>query len=246
MATNMQYPVNWITIPTGYSSKHKGLDLGWYSALHHHQPILSVYSGEVIYVKYQNTGGNVVHIRHKINSEYYVSEYGHLQNVIVKVGQKVSRNQQIAKMGATGKVFGEHLHFGLCKGEKITYTKNDNWVNPLDYLEVYSYQKVGKDAQKDYGNKIKYHKEVVATGVYQTLYNMNIRTGPNGAKVKVKNCTEAMKKALTSTKPNDNAVIKKGTNFTAIDIVDRNGVWAKNYSGYICIKDNKKIYCKKI
>ena len=55
-----------------------------------------------------------------------------------------------------------------------------------------------------------------------------------------------MKKALTSTKPNDNAVIKKGTNFTAIDIVDRNGIWAKNYSGYICIKDNKKIYCKKI
>ena len=34
------------------------------------------------------------------------------------------------------------------------------------------------------------------TGIYKTLYNMNIRKTPNGAIVKVKDCTSAMKKVL--------------------------------------------------
>lgn len=83
-------------------------------------------------------------------------------------------------------------------------------------------------------------------GIYKTLYNMNIRKIPNGAIVKVKDCTSAMKKVLTSKNPNDNAVIKKGTSFTALDIVEKNGTWAKNYSGYICIKSGSKTYCKKV
>ena len=244
----MQYPINFISIPQGFSKNHKGIDFGWFSLLHHNQPILCVCDGEVIYFKKQKTGGNVIHIRHKINGEYYVSEYGHLKDnsITVKVGQKVSRNYQIARMGATGEVTAEHLHFGLCKGKEITYTSADEWVNPLDHLEVYSYQKVCGKALKEYGNKIKYHKEIDTKGIYCTLYNMNIRTAPNGSKVKVKNCTEAMKKVLTSKKPNDYAVIKKGINFTALDIVERSGVWAKNYSGYICIRDNKREYCKKV
>lgn len=81
-------------------------------------------------------------------------------------------------------------------------------------------------------------------GVYKCLYDMNIRKSPNGAKVKVKDCTSAMKKVLTSKNQNDNAVIKKGTNITALSIEENNGYWLKNYSGYVCIeKDNTK-YCQ--
>lgn len=84
-------------------------------------------------------------------------------------------------------------------------------------------------------------------GVYKCLFDMNLRKSPAGTKVKVKDCTDAMKDALTSKKPNDNAVIKKGTNFTALDVVKSgSSYWAKNYSGYICIKDSKNEYCTKV
>jgi len=159
----MRYPVDYISIPQGYGNGHKGIDFGWYSVIHHHQPIYSVDDGYVIYAKYQTTGGNVVHIKH---DNGFVSEYGHLQDVCVKVGQKVTMGQQIARMGATGKVTGEHLHFGLCKGSKITYTSADQWVNPFDYLEVYKGQVVNDKAKKQYGNQIKYHADEVIRYVY--------------------------------------------------------------------------------
>ena len=93
----------------------------------------------------------------------------------------------------------------------------------------------------------KWHEDKITKGTYKTKYDMNIRKSPNGPIVKVKDCTSAMKKALTSTNPNDNAVIKKGTNFTALGIEKSgNSYWAKNYSGYICIKDNSNTYCVKV
>lgn len=93
----------------------------------------------------------------------------------------------------------------------------------------------------------KWHEDKITKGTYKTKYDMNIRKSPNGPIVKVKDCTSAMKKALVSQKANDNAVIKKGTNFTALDIVKSgSSYWAKNYSGYICIKDNSKTYCTKV
>lgn len=86
-------------------------------------------------------------------------------------------------------------------------------------------------------------------GIYKTNYNMNIRKKPTTKSevVKVKNCTAAMKKALTSKSSNANAVVKKGINFTALEIIkDGNYTWAKNYSGYICISDGKTKYCTKV
>ena len=93
----------------------------------------------------------------------------------------------------------------------------------------------------------KWHEDKIIKGTYKTKYDMNIRKSPNGPIVKVKDCTSAMKKALVSQKANDNAVIKKGTNFTALDVVKSgSSYWAKNYSGYICIKDSKNEYCTKV
>ena len=91
-------------------------------------------------------------------------------------------------------------------------------------------------------------KEPIYTkGIYKCNYDMNIRVKPYGTIKKVKDCTVEMQKALVSKKPNDNAVVKKGTNFTALDIVkDGNSYWAINYSGYICIDDGSTKYCTKI
>jgi hypothetical protein len=56
-----------------------------------------------------------------------------------------------------------------------------------------------------------------------------------------------MKKALTSKNPKADAIIKKGTIFTALAIVQKgNSYWAKNYSGYIAIDDGTNKYCKKV
>ena len=48
-----------------------------------------------------------------------------------------------------------------------------------------------------------------------------------------------MRSALTSTNENAKAKVKQGTNFTALSIVrdNANRIYAKNYSGYICICD---------
>ena len=253
----MQYPLVYNGIKQGFKKtgkdKHLGIDEGWnllYGGTT--AKIYSVEKGKVHSIQHQHTGGNVIIIKH--NNGFF-SEYGHLSKIVVREGESVDRNQYIGNMGHTGyyqdedgnwKQVPPHLHFGLYKGDTFSYGVN-NWVNPIDYLELYPYQKFSANTIKTYGSKLKYYKEAPEKGVYKTKYNMNIRKSPNGAIVKVKDCTSAMKKVLVSQKANDNAVIKKGTNFTALDVVKSgNSYWAKNYSGYICIKDNKNEYCTKV
>ncbi len=153
------FPVNYIAIVRGKTWSHKGLDFGWYSILHKYQPIYAIADGVVIYKKTQTSGGKVIHIKH----EGYVSEYGHLDSWNVNVGDKIKRGQKIGKMGATGKVSAMHLHFGLCKGEKITYTSKDKWVNPLQYICVFKKQKVKNKKSKD---MIKYYSKTSTTDLW--------------------------------------------------------------------------------
>ena len=85
-------------------------------------------------------------------------------------------------------------------------------------------------------------------GTYITLENMKVRTGAgtNHKQKKVKELTADGKKNATSQSLNAYAVYKKGTVFTALEIINENGVWAKSPSGYICIKGaSGKVYCKK-
>ena len=86
-------------------------------------------------------------------------------------------------------------------------------------------------------------------GNYRTLYNMNVRRGASiNTKIKkVSELTEDGKRNATSNNPNDNAVYKKGTIFTAKEIIENNNsIWAKSPSGYICLKDSNQVYCEKV
>lgn len=91
--------------------------------------------------------------------------------------------------------------------------------------------------------------EEYTKGNYITLDEMNIRTGAgaNFAIKKVSEMSENGRKHATSTNLNSNAEYKKGTEFTAQEIIkNENEYWAKSPSGYICIKGaSGKIYCKK-
>jgi len=54
------------------------------------------------------------------------TQYGHLSNIVVEVGQKVKRGDIIAKLGTTGRTTGPHLHYQVwVKGTP---------VNPMEYI----------------------------------------------------------------------------------------------------------------
>ena len=125
----MKCPVDYMAITQKFSKKHNGLDLGWYNI--HNRAILSCDDGVVIYNRYQTTGGYVIKIKH---DNGFTSIYGHLLKDSQRVheGDKVKKGQQIANMGASGKVSGEHLHFSLLYKEA--------YVDPCKYINLYDNQ----------------------------------------------------------------------------------------------------------
>lgn len=138
------YPVNIINIRQEKTSSHHGIDLGFDRRLDdksYNQDIINPFKGEVIYIKYQTSGGYVVQIYSKeLNM---TSEFGHLKkgSIIVKLHQIVGSGEVIAKMGNTGKANGYHLHYGLYKG-KLDYSKKKNFLDPMKYLVRYPTQTI--------------------------------------------------------------------------------------------------------
>ena len=52
--------------------------------------------------------GNLVEIDH---GNGFKTRYGHLQKVLVNVGDVVDRGQNVGKMGCTGRCTGTHVHY---------------------------------------------------------------------------------------------------------------------------------------
>ena len=88
------------------SAVHKGLDLASFK----HAKIYSSNKGKVIYSGFNGIYGNTLAIYHILG---LVSTYSHCSSFNVSNGNFVSKGQLIARTGATGAVFGDHLHFGV-------------------------------------------------------------------------------------------------------------------------------------
>ncbi|MBU1002845.1 MAG: M23 family metallopeptidase [Proteobacteria bacterium] len=73
-------------------------------------PVKAVAPGEVRLTGDHYFSGNIVYIDHGLG---VVSVYCHLSSIEVSEGQFVSAGQVLGKVGATGRVTGPHLHFGL-------------------------------------------------------------------------------------------------------------------------------------
>ncbi len=72
-------------------------------------PVRSAADGDVVYAGDQVPGfGNLVLIKH---ADGWVTAYGHLGHVDVKMQQKVTQGQQIGQAGTTGGVTEPQLHF---------------------------------------------------------------------------------------------------------------------------------------
>lgn len=83
-------------------------------------PVVAIGSGKVVRAGWHGGYGNCIDIRH--NSKY-MSRYGHLSKMNVRVGQEVSQGDFIGKAGATGVATGPHLHF-----EMHVYGKQQNFA----------------------------------------------------------------------------------------------------------------------
>ncbi len=89
---------------TGRRSMHKGLDI----ANDRGTPILAAGSGVVTYSGYNGAYGRIVVLSHGYG---YKTVYAHNNKNLVKVGDVVSKGEQIAEVGNSGKSTGPHVHF---------------------------------------------------------------------------------------------------------------------------------------
>jgi len=99
---------------------HKGIDL----AKIKNASIYSRNYGKVVATKYIGIYGNALIIYHKLG---LYTLYGHTSVFKVQKGDNVRRGEIIARTGATGAVFGDHLHFGV-------YVQGIP-VNPIEWMD---------------------------------------------------------------------------------------------------------------
>jgi len=88
-------------------------------------PILATNRGRVVLAKNLFFSGNAVFLDH---GQGIHSVYAHLSEVKVKVGAIVERGDVVGLAGATGRVTGPHLHWGI--------RAQDARVDPFSLLEI--------------------------------------------------------------------------------------------------------------
>jgi murein DD-endopeptidase MepM/ murein hydrolase activator NlpD len=102
-------------------SQHLGVDQDGATG----DPVEASNDGEVVMARDCFGSGKTVLVHH--GGALYTS-YFHLSRLDVKVGQAVRRGQRLGAVGATGRVTGPHLHFGV----KL----DGQWVNPETLLAL--------------------------------------------------------------------------------------------------------------
>jgi septal ring factor EnvC (AmiA/AmiB activator) len=84
-------------------------------------PVRSIFAGKVLYANELKGYGNLIIVGH--GNDYH-SLYGHLDEIITKVGRIVRSSQIIGRSGDTGSLVGETLYFELRhKGNPIEPTR---------------------------------------------------------------------------------------------------------------------------
>ncbi len=104
----------------GHEAVHKGVDIAGQSG----SEVLSVATGVVTRAGIASGYGYLVEINH---GNGYATRYGHNQQVLVAVGDTVTRGQPIALMGSTGRSTGPHVHFEVLR--------NGQQVDPLSFID---------------------------------------------------------------------------------------------------------------
>lgn len=181
--------------------------------------------------------------------DYVTIETAHDNSFNAKVGMIVKQGQQLGNMGTKGQATGVHCHIEFAKG-KQSLVKNKYGVWGLTNAVEFEDACFMDDTNIIYGfAPWKYLKDIpvqeenyfVPNVNYELLYDINLRLSPfvkNDNIPKVKNIDAGTKKLLTSTNPNDNAIMKKGTQITPLTITKSdNRIWASYGNCYLCVED---------
>lgn len=118
--------LDWYIKVMGYP--HNGIDY----AMPIGTAVLTCDEGTVAYAdNVPDSDGCGINIVHK----WGMSQYWHLNKLLVKYGEKVTRGQYIGDSGKTGWATGPHLHFGI-KVNGYGLPDMRGWCNPGIYYEV--------------------------------------------------------------------------------------------------------------
>jgi murein DD-endopeptidase MepM/ murein hydrolase activator NlpD len=104
----------------GNKAFHEGLDFTANTGT----PIRAAADGIVSMAEVSGGYGNLVKIDHGAGLE---TRYGHTSKILVKVGERVVKGQDIALVGNTGRSTGPHLHYEI--------RLNGNALDPRQYLQ---------------------------------------------------------------------------------------------------------------
>ena len=102
-------------------SPHSGVDFPAVTGT----PVHAAQSGRVALAQELFFSGNTVVVDHGLGIYTF---YGHLSEIDVKAGDELQSGQVLGKVGATGRVTGPHLHWGL--------TVERARVNPLQLVKI--------------------------------------------------------------------------------------------------------------
>ncbi|MGJ3241184.1 MAG: peptidoglycan DD-metalloendopeptidase family protein [Anaerolineae bacterium] len=138
-------------IGTPSEAYHTGADLNFGKPYEDKgMPTYACANGVLTFAGRLNVWGNVIIIRHDPlytpNGQVLYSRYGHVQNMRVKVGDRVKRGQQLAEIGDGFGRFVPHLHFDLSPTTILDTRPTDwpgtnqaallrNYIDPLAWIK---------------------------------------------------------------------------------------------------------------
>ena len=123
-------------------------------------PVYAAGAGVVVLADNMHMGwGNVVMIRHCFREPQeggairtVDSLYGHVDTMLVQVGQTVARGQQIATIGTAFGLYEAHLHFEIRKNINIGMYRSQfardytNYYDPTEFVKNHRQLPTGSDA----------------------------------------------------------------------------------------------------
>lgn len=113
-------PFGWRALTVGGTNMHYGIDIDGDTG----DPIVAAAAGTVTHAGWMGGFGNLVIIERDATEWYYA----HASELLVRVGDVVAAGDPIARVGATGRVTGSHLHFEI--------RENGTPIDPLPLLEA--------------------------------------------------------------------------------------------------------------
>jgi murein DD-endopeptidase MepM/ murein hydrolase activator NlpD len=136
-------------VGTPSEAYHTGADLNLPRDADAHAPVYASASGVVTFAAKLPVWGNVIIIKHDplaSNRTVLYGRYAHVEEMIVKVGDRVRRGQQIAKVGNAFGRYAYHLHFDLSHTTILESqpqhwpAKNlnnllANYIDPRDFIQ---------------------------------------------------------------------------------------------------------------